>query len=66
MMTQYNPLSKLITKHSLKRIDPKKVACKTITNQSRRAVRTGAGEATRARTVPTGKEAADGARGEMD
>jgi hypothetical protein len=42
-----NSLYKLSTKHFLERIDPKEVACKTLTNQSRRAVgKTGAGEAT--------------------
>jgi hypothetical protein len=51
-MTQCNSLSKFSTKHFLERIDPKEVACKILTNQSRRAAGTSAGEATGARTVP--------------
>jgi hypothetical protein len=41
-----NSLYKLSKKHFLECIDPKEVACKTLTNQSRRAAGTGAGEAT--------------------
>jgi uncharacterized protein YfaQ (DUF2300 family) len=60
-----NSLYKLSTKHFLERIDPKEVACKTLTNQSQRAVGTGAGEATGASTMAVvGKEVADGARGQ--
>jgi hypothetical protein len=60
-----NPLYKLSIKHFFERIDPKEVACKTLTNQSWRAVRTGAGEAIGVRTtVPVRKEVVDGARGQ--
>jgi hypothetical protein len=61
----HNSLYKLSTKHFLERIDPKEVACKTLTNQLRRAVGTSAREGTRARTTtPVGKEAVDGAWGQ--
>jgi hypothetical protein len=50
--------------YAIRSIDPKEVACKTLINQSRRAVETGAGEATGASTtVAVGKEAADGTQG---
>jgi hypothetical protein len=62
----HNLLYKLSTKHFLECIDPKEVACKTFTNQSRRAMgKTSAGEATRweSTTAAVGEVATDGARG---